>query len=116
MAKDGHVKKSGMRYHIEDFLTKTFSSTKPPVEETLKEGVLTIYEAHRIICEKTRVMHYTTVLRKVKSNIIPSYQVGRTFRIPASLLREMIEAGKLTYAGKPLVPNKLANDSETKTG
>lgn len=94
LGTDSKIKVVDGKYSIKDFLNLYLTNPGTP-ESVLKEGVLTIHEAHKEICEFLgKEIHFKTVARKVKKKEITALHIGTIYRIPRTTLRAELGAWK----------------------
>lgn len=97
LAKDGEISKIDKRYNLKEVLEYFYTGALPTVDQFLQQGILTLKEAHEIVHSSYAPMHQRTFERKVRQGLIPSIQIGSTYRISKTVLLDIIEDGKIPY-------------------
>ncbi|MEK5394004.1 hypothetical protein NSQ59_27270 [Margalitia sp. FSL K6-0131] len=89
------------KYDVENFIElHTFPRTNKDtpkenikVDLLMKEGVVSLPEAHEIILKSGIQMHYTTVWRKIMSKNVTHIKVGAAIRVPKYVIEREIQKG-----------------------
>lgn len=93
--RDTEIKKLG-RYDL-NRIVQLHKMTIEPLEVSLKDDFLNLYEVQKILHNDLGPMVYSTVLRKAAKGEIPALKFGDTYRVPKHTLSTAVKNGYIGY-------------------